>query len=167
MLSGLSAARLACCLICLLVDLHVAWFGCCMTCLMFGLHAAWLACCLTCLILGLPAALLDQASSIESMKLGLRRFFSLLAITDEGDYTAVGVVCGVYKQGLLQDTVRHPLTDCCPPIVASRLRRLLLAVYCLLHVTYRLMRTAGRQPLASCCFPLPASRLSPLQCRTS
>ena len=132
-----------------------------MACLMFGLHDAWLACCLICLILGLPAAWVDQASSVYSMKLGLRRFFSLLAITDEGDYTAVGVVCGVYKQGLLQDIVRHPQSDCCPPVAASRLRRLLPTVYCLLHVTCRMLRTAGRQPLASCCFPLPASRMYP------
>ena len=52
----------------------------------------------------------------------VRRFFTLLEIPEGRDYTAAGVICGLYQQGLLQDTVRQSLPTCCLPLAASRLR---------------------------------------------
>lgn len=63
------------------------------------------------------------------MVVSLRRFFTLVDVTEECGHTAAGVICGVYKQGLLQDLVIQSLTYCCPPLAASRLHRMLLAAH--------------------------------------
>lgn len=49
-----------------------------------------------------------QAKSIGPVLLGLRRFFTLLVSTTEGDCQGPGMLCGVYQQGLLQDRSRQP-----------------------------------------------------------